>query len=120
MYLREKFSLRSFADKYQELAIEVEGNANHTNQFLTALIDNQTPVVFLVPPRLMSHEKAGVTKEEFEFLISNTSRLKNIYFIFGSYYFDGDWIDRIYDVHSSSSFHDINNLYDRLMKGDEK
>jgi hypothetical protein len=72
---------------FNEAYIELFGRPYpvRTPEFLEALTDSGETVVFLVPPKALTHEKAKVTKEELEWLFDNPERMKSIRFVFGAY-----------------------------------
>ncbi|PCI35863.1 MAG: hypothetical protein COB53_10645 [Elusimicrobia bacterium] len=79
----EATGLTPFVETY----IEIFGRPRtvRTPEFLDFLTRSGEEVVFLIPPKALTHEKANISKEELEWLFDNRERMKSVRFVFGAY-----------------------------------
>lgn len=81
---------------FDETYIELFGRLHpvRTPEFLDYLTGSGEEVVFLVPPKALTHPDAKVTKEELEWLFENPDRMKSVRFVFGAYDLDAEALAR--------------------------
>lgn len=85
-YTSEIFSsnrgLLQWPDGYREFRIFPKMNG-HTPVYLSKIVATEKPIVFLVPPNLMS--EPGITQNEMKWFLEDPARMKNVTFVFGAY-----------------------------------
>jgi hypothetical protein len=83
----QEFAKATGLTPFGESYVELFGRAHpvRTPEFLENLTRSGEEVVFLVPPKALTHEDAKVTKEELEWFFDNPERMKSVRFVFGAY-----------------------------------
>ncbi len=79
----EATGLTTWEDAYKKFGIET-GESRHTDKFMRTLVNQEEPIVFLVPKNIWSHPGGVHTKRELWWLLENPEKMKNVVFVFGS------------------------------------
>lgn len=85
--LSERMNLMTWHDSYPEFGIDWKANDNHTELFMEKLTVTEKPVVFFIPNRILTHEKAGFTKKELQWLLDRPQKMRHVLYVFGAYDF---------------------------------
>lgn len=81
----EAFGLQNWEESYKKHGIKITAR-NHTHHFLSRITNEDSQIVFFVPPHLYSHSVGEITRLELEWFAQNIGQASNAYFVFGLYY----------------------------------
>ena len=81
----ERLGLSPWMTAYPELDVDWEKIVDHTPVFLSRVEATSRPVVFFLPNKLLTFGRASITLGEFEWYMAKPSRMKNVFFVVGSY-----------------------------------
>lgn len=74
--------LTSWDEAYDKFGIGF-GESQHTDKFMTTLVNQEDPIIFLIPKNIWSHPHGIHTKKELWWLLQNPEKMKNVIFVFG-------------------------------------
>lgn len=71
-----------WSEGYREHRLLTYG-PNHTANYLEAITATGKPIIFLVPPNVLT--KQGITRDEMLWFLAHPEKMKNVRFVFGAY-----------------------------------
>ena len=107
--ISEASGLSSWDSVYLKLWGDFE---EKTDEFMEHITSSNKPVVFFIPADLLTHRERGITKKEFEWLLKDEAKLKNVYFVFGLY----DLSDLVAGETENRTIKQVFHEYDAIVK----